>query len=934
MDYKNTLNLPQTGFPMKANLANSEPKRLKSWTADNLYQQIRNQSKGRPQFVLHDGPPYANGAIHIGHAVNKVLKDMIIKCKSLDGFDTPYIPGWDCHGLPIELMVEKKVGKAGHKVTAKEFRQRCRDYASKQIAVQREEFIRLGIFGEWHKPYLTMDFAFEADIVRSLATIISNGHLVRGVKPVHWCCDCASALAEAEVEHQDKQSPAVDVAFTFCDEGDFFDRVAVDNTGSGALSVVIWTTTPWTLPANRAVALHGELDYVLVQCDTTTGAQRLLVAAVLLDEVMGRYGIAQPQVIAKCRGADLEGLLVQHPFYQRQVPIILGDHVTTQAGTGAVHTAPGHGQDDFVVGKKYDLPIDNPVDSKGVFLPNTELFAGQYVFRANEQILELLTKNGKLLASENITHSYPHCWRHKTPIIFRATSQWFIAMDKKQLRAKSLQQIKQVKWIPDWGEARIAGMVASRPDWCISRQRTWGTPLALFVHKQTGQLHPDTGALLETVACKIAKHGVDAWFDLAPAELLGADADHYDKITDTLDVWFDSGVSHSAVLQQSRADLYLEGSDQHRGWFQSSLLTSVANHDSAPYKEVLTHGFVVDADGKKMSKSKGNVVAPQTIVKTLGADVLRLWVASVDYSGEINISDEILKRTADSYRRLRNTSRFLLANLHDFDPATDSVANADMLALDRWVLDQAYHLQNEVIDCYNRYQFQQIYQSVHNFCAMDLGGFYLDIIKDRQYTSRATSLARRSGQTAMYRVLEALTRWLAPILSYTADEVWQFIPGERPSSVFLSLWYEGLVPLDAKAPITADIWHKVIATRQAVAKEIEKLRSSGDIGSSQAACVTIYCNREYFAALQHLADELHFVFITSDCQLLPDSDCPSAAIATSINGIKLQVTPSPHPKCIRCWYHSPDVGKDPNHPEICGRCVCNVQGAGETRRYA
>ncbi len=941
MDYKKTLNLPNTAFPMKGNLAQREPERLKKWNEADLYNKIRQEFAGRPKFVLHDGPPYANGEIHIGHAVNKVLKDIIVKSKSLSGFDAPYVPGWDCHGLPIELQVEKKIGKAGVKVSPAVFRKACREYAGKQVNIQKEAFIRLGILGDWEHPYLTMDFAFEADIVRSLGKISQNGHITKGAKPVHWCTDCGSALAEAEVEYEDKHSPAVDVRFQVLDEAGFLGRChhVPEHDGSGPLSVVIWTTTPWTLPANQGVALNPELEYSVVQCEKDGKKERLVVAEALLKDAMLRYDIENYHVIAYCKGSELEHQLLQHPFYDRQVPIILGDHVTTEAGTGAVHTAPGHGQDDYVVGLKYGLPVDNPVGNDGVFLPSTEIFAGEHVFNANAHVLEVLEQKGKLLHHVAILHSYPHCWRHKTPIIFRATPQWFISMDKNRLREQALSEVKRVAWIPEWGQARIESMMEGRPDWCVSRQRTWGVPITFFVHKETGELHPRTAELIEQVAQRIEQQGIEAWFELEAAELLGDEAEHYEKMSDTLDVWFDSGVTHACVLEKREqlhfpADLYLEGSDQHRGWFQSSLLASVAMNEVAPYKAVLTHGFTVDADGKKMSKSKGNVVAPQSVMKNLGADVLRLWVAGTDYRGEMSVSDEILNRTSDGYRRLRNTARFLLSNLDDFDPAQHAVEDKDLLALDRWVVDRAYTLQEEVKTAYETYQFQHIYQKVHHFCVIDLGGFYLDIIKDRQYTAKADGLARRSAQTAMYHVLEALTRWLAPIISYTADEIWQFLPGERSESVFLETWYQGLVKLDDDAALNREFWQKVMTVRAAVGKELEKIRAKGDIGSSLNAEIELYCNAGFFDALSCLSDELRFIFITSNASVIAEGNAPEDAIQTEIDGVKLRVVVSEHEKCVRCWHQRPDVGKTAEHPELCGRCVENVAGDGENRHYA
>ncbi|MDO9423260.1 MAG: isoleucine--tRNA ligase [Methylobacter sp.] len=946
MDYKKTLNLPNTAFPMKGNLAQREPERLKKWNEADLYHKIRQEFADRPKFVLHDGPPYANGEIHIGHAVNKVLKDIIVKSKSLSGFDAPYVPGWDCHGLPIELQVEKKIGKAGVKVSAAVFRKACREYAGKQVNIQKEAFIRLGILGDWEHPYLTMDFAFEADIVRSLGKISQNGHIVKGAKPVHWCTDCGSALAEAEVEYEDKHSPAVDVRFQVVDEAGFLSRChhVPEHEGFGPLSVVIWTTTPWTLPANQGVALNSELEYAVAQCEKDGKKERLVVAEALLKDTMLRYDIENYHVIAYCKGSELEHQLLQHPFYDRQVPIILGEHVTTEAGTGAVHTAPGHGQDDYIVGLKYGLPVDNPVGNDGVFLPNTEIFAGEHVFNANAHVLEVLEQQGKLVHHVAILHSYPHCWRHKTPIIFRATPQWFISMNKNKLREQALDEVKRVAWIPEWGQARIESMMEGRPDWCISRQRTWGVPITFFVHKETGELHPRTAELVEQVAQRIEQQGIEAWFELEAAELLGDEAEHYEKMSDTLDVWFDSGVTHACVLDKVGAtgrsplhfpaDLYLEGSDQHRGWFQSSLLTSVAMNEVAPYKAVLTHGFTVDAEGKKMSKSKGNVVAPQSVMKNLGADVLRLWVAATDYRGEMTVSDEILNRTSDGYRRLRNTARFLLSNLDDFDPAQHAVEDKDLLALDRWVVDRAYTLQEEVKTAYDTYQFQHIYQKVHHFCVIDLGGFYLDIIKDRQYTAKTDGLARRSAQTAMYHVLEALTRWLAPIISYTADEIWQYLPGERSESVFLETWYQGLVKLDDDTVLNREFWQKIMAVRAAVGKELEKSRAKGDIGSSLNAELELYCNAEYFDVLSRLASELHFIFIVSNASVMAEHDASAEAIQTEIEGIKLKVVVSGHEKCVRCWHQQADVGIAAEHPELCGRCVENVAGDGEIRHYA
>ncbi len=951
-DYKNTLNLPQTKFPMRGNLANREPAFLKHWQDIDLYGKLRQLGKQqqRPPFVLHDGPPYANGNIHIGHAVNKILKDIIIKSRTLSGFDAPYIPGWDCHGLPIELQVEKKIGKAGGKVSAAEFREACRSYASKQVDGQRQDFIRLGVIGDWEHPYLTMDFKFEANIVRALGRIIDKGHLHKGSKPVHWCVDCGSALAEAEVEYEAKTSPAIDVRFTVLDEEALMTRChhVEGHEGVGPVSIVIWTTTPWTLPANQAVALNPTLEYSVVQCEGVGDhiPERLIIASDMLKDVMGRYDVDKYRVIAYCRGEDLEGLKLGHPFYDRQVPVILGDHVTLEAGTGAVHTAPGHGQEDYIVGIKYKLKIDNPVSSAGTFVKGTSLFEGQHVFKANESVIEVLKAKNMLVHEEAIRHSYPHCWRHKTPIIFRATPQWFISMDQKGLRDAALKAIDAVSWIPDWGQARIQSMVEGRPDWCISRQRTWGVPITLFIHKQTSKLHPRSAELIESVARRIEEKGIEAWFSLETKELLGDEAEEYEKVTDTLDVWFDSGVTHFAVLNQREglsdyplADLYLEGSDQHRGWFQSSLMTSVAMHGVAPYKSVLTHGFTVDSKGQKMSKSKGNVMAPQKVIKNLGADIIRLWVASTDYRGEMTVSDEILKRTSDAYRRIRNTARYLLSNLNGFDPATDMLAADKMLSLDKWAVAQTHRLQQKITTAYNEYEFHTIYQLVHNFCALELGSFYLDITKDRQYTTQANSIARRSAQTAMYHIIESLVRWLAPILSFTAEDIWQAMPGYRNESVLLNTWYDlpDMYASTGEENEAMDYWQKVIAVRDAVNKELEKLRVAGEIGSGLAADVVVHCGREIYDVLATLEDELRFVFITSTANIaLYETPLVNASHYTleSNDEIWISVSASTAVKCVRCWHHRTDVGSNHKHPELCGRCVDNVDGDGELRKYA
>jgi isoleucyl-tRNA synthetase len=938
-DYKSTLNLPKTAFPMRANLAQREPQMLQRWQQMSLYHRQREIAAGRPKFVLHDGPPYANGEIHIGHAVNKVLKDIIVKSRSLDGYDTPYVPGWDCHGLPIELQVEKKVGRVGQKVDADGFRKACRAYAAQQVERQRLDFERLGVLGDWEKPYLTMEHRFEADIIRALGRVVANGHVHKGYKPVHWCTDCGSALAEAEVEYKDKASFAIDVRFRMVDEAALLARChhGPDGCGEGPVSLIIWTTTPWTLPANQAVALNPELEYSVVECEGPSGTERMVIAEAMLKDVMGRYGITDYRVKGYARGAEFEGVMLEHPFYERQVPVILGTHVTLEAGTGAVHTAPGHGLDDYIVGQRYGLPVDNPVGGDGRFVEGTPLFAGEHVFTANEKVIDLLKARHALVHEERLTHSYPHCWRHKTPIIFRATPQWFISMEQAGLRDRALHEIDRVSWLPEWGRARIGGMVQNRPDWCISRQRTWGVPIALFIHKASGELHPETPRLIEAVAERVEQGGVEAWYRLEAEELLGDRAADYQKVRDTLDVWFDSGVTHHCVLERRQelafpADLYLEGSDQHRGWFQSSLLSSVAMSGRAPYRQVLTHGFTVDSQGRKMSKSLGNVVRPQDVMKTLGADIIRLWVAATDYRGEMSVSDEILKRTADAYRRIRNTARFLLANLAGFDPAQHQVSPEEMIELDRWAVDRAHRLQEEIIEAYRSYQFHLIYQKVHNFCAVDMGGFYLDVIKDRQYTTQADSLARRSCQTAMYRAVEALVRWLAPVLSFTADEIWSHMPGERSESVFLDSWYSGLFALDPGDPFDRDFWDRVVQVRMALGPELERFRAERN--SSLDAELDLYCDDDLLGMLQRLGDELRFALITSYARLHPIAERPAEAVETELQGLAVRVIRSAYPKCVRCWHHREDVGSHADHPELCGRCVDNVQGDGEMRKFA
>ena len=941
-DYKTTLNLPQTEFPMKASLAQREPEMLARWQAMDLYGKIRAISAGRPRFVLHDGPPYANGELHLGHSVNKSLKDFIVKAKTLAGFDSPYVPGWDCHGLPIEHNVEKKLGKAGKKVSFAEFRKACREYAAAQVEIQKQDFVRLGVLGDWANPYLTMDFKTEADTVRALGKIAANGHLVKGFKPVYWSVVGGSALAEAEVEYQDKTSFAIDVRFPVANPAELFARfkgqgVTLNLDGIQNVSVVIWTTTPWTLPSNQAVCLNAELEYALVDCALESGRETLVLATAMVDEIMQRYGSESYEVLGSVKGAALEKLALQHPFVDKQVPVILGAHVTTDAGTGAVHTAPDHGVDDFNVGMAYGLGTLNLVDDDGVFTAAAGKFAGAHVYKADELVIEELKERHALVAVKKIVHSYAHCWRTKTPLIYRATPQWFISMSEQGLLQSALDAVAKVKWIPDWGQARIELMLKGSPDWCVSRQRTWGVPITLFVNKETQQLHPRTAELIEEVALRIEQKGIDAWFELTAEDLLGAEAAQYSKVTDTLDVWFDSGVTHYSVLQQRGlgypADLYLEGSDQHRGWFQSSLKTAVAMYGTAPYRQVLTHGFTVDAKGYKMSKSLGNTISPKEVFQEYGADILRLWVASTDFRGEMTASTEVLKRVADSYRRIRNTARFLLSNLSGFDPAQNLVAPDNMVALDYWITRQAQLLQQQVVEDYENYHFLGVYQKVHNFCVIELGSFYLDVIKDRQYTTRDDCLARRSTQTAMYHIVEILSKLIAPILSFTADEIWASMPGQRAESVFLSQFSEGLPLLAESADMHDQFWQQVMAVKTAVNKELEKQRNDKLIGAALSAEVTLYCDAGLNSLLSRLDDELRFALMVSHAALQPMSAAVDAA-ATEVPGLQLRITPSANTKCVRCWHHRADIGSNAAHPELCLRCVENIDGLGEKRLYA
>lgn len=938
-DYKHTLNLPKTNFPMRGNLPNREPARLKQWQDAKIYEKQREISKGREKYILHDGPPYANGALHMGHALNKVLKDIIIKSQQLMGKDAPYIPGWDCHGLPIELKVEQKIGKAGDKVTPTAFRKACREYADSQVDLQRDDFVRLGVLGRWDKPYKTMNFDTEAGIIRTLAHIVAKGHVVRGSKPVNWCPECRSALAEAEVEYRNKISDSIYVAYPAKNPSELAGLFGIHDADN--VEVLMWTTTPWTLPSSMAMTVHAELDYGLYE---TENGRKLIVAKELAQSVAEACHFSELNLLGEAKGEALNRHWLRHPYLDRDVWILNGEHVTTEAGTGCVHTAPAHGVDDYNVAVlEYGMSFESYVGADGVFLPNTEHFAGQFIFKANKNIIELVDEKGRLLAASKFEHSYPHCWRHKCPIFFRATSQWFISMDNSGLRGDALTGIEKVDFHPDWGKARLYDMIEHRPDWCISRQRYWGVPLCFFTHKETGELHPNTVDIMETVAKQVEQDGIEAWFTFSAEELIGDDAKHYDKANDVLDVWFDSGSTHEAIIRQESslqfpADLYLEGSDQHRGWFHSSLLTSSAINGVPPYKSLLTHGFVVDEKGLKMSKSLGNIVEPQKVIKNLGADILRLWVSSADYTSEIRLSDNILKQTGDAYRRIRNTARFLLSNTYDFEPSKHLVAQDNLLPFDRYIVARALEVQNAVQDAYKNYQFNTVYQLIFHFCSLDLGSFYLDVIKDRQYTAKTDSLARRSAQTAMYHVLEAMTRWIAPILSFTADEIWEFLPqpaeGERAESVFLAVMYDGLFELNQSHANDFDMayWKRIEQVRVAVSAELEKCRTNGEIGASLDAEVVLTATPELAEDLSRLKDELRFVLITSGAVV----EAADNVDGTEIDGQMLFVSAkkSPYKKCERCWHYREDVGTYEAHPDLCGRCVENVDGEGEVREFA
>ena len=925
MEYKETLNLPKTDFPMKGNLPHREPEILKKWDEKSVYHRNLEQSENKKQYILHDGPPYANGDIHIGHAVNKILKDFIIKSKIMSGYHVPFIPGWDCHGLPIELQVEKKYGKAKFRDNPKGFILACREFAEKQIKKQKEDFIRLGIFGTWDKPYTSMDKEIESEIVNSLSKMIKNGHIYYGSKPVHWCIESSSALAEAEVEYKDITSHAVCVNFKVLNKKDISLHEKLDKDFD--VYIPIWTTTPWTLPANRAVALSSSIDYSFVKIKD----RYLILAKNLIASVMDKSNISNYEILFSIDNQDFSKLELQHPFYDFKVPAIIADHVTDENGTGAVHIAPGHGTDDYLAGKKYNLEIYNPVDDYGRFYESLPIFGGKKIRECNDEIIELLKENKSLLFSENYEHSYPHCWRYKTPLIFRATPQWFMSMDNSGLRKSIQKEIPIINWLPSWGQDRIFNMIEGRPDWCLSRQRNWGVPLPLFLHKESNELHPDTQTILNKASEIIKDGNIEAWIDY-DKKLLVKDIESYTEVKDTLDVWFDSGVTHQSVLKnrgiEETADLYLEGSDQHRGWFQSSLITSHAMFGKSPYKNVLTHGFVVDKDGQKMSKSIGNIISPQKIIKDKGADILRLWVAMTDYSKEMTISDEIIKRVSESYRRIRNTSKFLLSNISDYDGTEIDLDN--MVQIDKWIIHKAKKLNIQIQKDYSEFKFHKLIQDIINFCTLELGGYYLDIIKDRLYTSKSDGLSRRSAQKTCHILISYLNSWIAPILTFTAEEIYSKMPNAK-DSIYLTEWFDIDFSMDDHE---IDIYDSLYSIKPFVSRMIEEARNDNKVGSSLECKLDLICNDKLYQNINNISDELKFVFIVSECTLRLGNENDSYSIDKNPYKLSISISKSQNNKCERCWHLNETVGTIEDHPTICRRCSDNVYGDGECRKFA
>ena len=920
-EYRDTLNLPQTDLSMKAGLPKKEPEILAFWDSIKLYQKIREQNQGKERFILHDGPPYANGDIHLGHAVNKTLKDITIKFQSMLGKDAPYVPGWDCHGLPIELNVEKKHGKTSDLVRNKQsFIKACREYAQSQINQQKKDFIRLGVLGDWENPYLSLNKSFEADTVRALGRIIANGHLEKGEKPVHFCMDCGSALAEAEVEYKDKKSHSIDVKFKVKPESIESLCAAFKTKKIKDAFFVIWTTTPWTIPSNVAVCINGRIDYILVK----SANEHFVIAKDLMDACSERWNL-ELEVIGSVQGKEIENISLTHPLYERESRLLHADHVTTESGTGCVHTAPAHGLDDYFICIKNGLEFVKALDHRGLFKEDYGPLTGLSTKKGDPVVIELLNEKNALLANKQYDHSYPHCWRHKSPVIFMSTPQWFISMKKSGLIEGAVNAVANVDWEPSWGEERILAMLEDRPDWCISRQRNWGVPIPLIIHNETGEIHPKQNQLFNVIAEMIEKEGIEGWDNLNLNELID-DHESYSKVHDTLDVWFDSGVTHMCVLDRLYgadviADLYLEGSDQHRGWFQSSLLTGIATNGMAPYRAVLTHGFVVDEEGRKQSKSLGNTISPQKIWDTLGADILRLWIASTDFRSEMVASDEIFKRVSDQYRRIRNTFRFLLGNINDFDEKNDFVDLNNLLALDKWILSELVILQADLIELYKSYSFHHAIQRIHNFCVNQLGGIYLDIIKDRQYTTQQDSEIRRSAQTVMSIILEQLVILVSPVLSFTAEEIWQgndFLKN-KAKSVFLA----SLSNIENfESDLSKENWSRLIEIKEEVNQSIEAARSQGDIKGSLDASINLCLDSEDFKLVNKFASELHFFFIVSEC------------VISEGKSLKISVTKFEAVKCVRCWHRNKSVGASKDHPELCHRCVINLDGPGEDRKFA
>ncbi|TCW37341.1 isoleucyl-tRNA synthetase [Thermohydrogenium kirishiense] len=927
MDYNKTLNLPKTDFPMKANLPTREPEILKKWDDMDIYHKSLNKNKGKEKFILHDGPPYANGDIHLGTAMNKVLKDMIVKYKTMRGFDAPYVPGWDTHGLPIEQQAIKTLGIKRNEVGPVEFRKVCRDFAFSQIEKQKSQFIRLGVRGDWKNPYLTLKHEYEAKQIEVFGEMAKKGYIYKGLKPVYWCTDCETALAEAEIEYSDETSDSIYVKFRVIDDIGKFKGI-VDDLNN--LYFVIWTTTTWTIPANLAICLNPEFDYALAKY----GKEIYIMAKDMLDDIERETGLENREIIATFKGKDLEGMRAKHPLFDRSSLIILGDHVTLEAGTGCVHTAPGHGEEDFIVGQKYGLEVLNPVDDKGCFTEKAGKYKGLFYADANKVIKEDLEKVNALLASKTLTHSYPHCWRCKNPVIFRATEQWFASVDG--FRDEALNAIRKVNWIPEWGEDRITNMVRDRHDWCISRQRIWGVPIPIFYCKHCGKelINDDT---INAVKKLFSEKGSDAWYEYTAEEILPkgtkceCGSTEFRKETDIMDVWFDSGSSHVAVLETTEglrwpADLYLEGSDQHRGWFQSSLLTSVATRGMAPYKNVLTHGFVVDGEGRKMSKSLGNGIDPADVVKEYGADILRLWTVSADFTSDMRISKEILKQMTESYRKIRNTAKFLLSNLYDFDADKDALPYEELLDIDKWALYKYNQLVKDVTTAFDKYKFYEFLHLVHTFCIVDMSNLYLDILKDRLYTFPAASKERRAAQTTLYTILDGFVRIIAPVLTFTADEIWSYMKHEANNnyeSVQLADWPQPNDAYDNKEIV--EKWNKLFDIRKDVSKALEISRANKEIGHSLEAQVDIYASNDLYEFLKQFEEDLNTVFIVSNTVLHNEDDnIPDNSYRSEDYNLTIKISHAPGEKCERCWMYSETVGTDKEHPTICARCASHI----------